>query len=355
MSANYNTALLRQLQSPLFASLEKMEAAVGRVASGSLPAKEVGVSQQAHEVASGLSMIGRQAIARLAHGISLAIRRLSSPESQGWSQEKSIKIAKRLQVLIQAFTTHLQDMVDGGAELHVRLWPLWAELAEEADMDAPDIEDLFEVDPDFSDISFAPRPLSFLQQVVPPAYNRLVSAIDLVEVARSDEEMEQALEKAMEVFTQLYGFRHRRAYQTYWLVIRARISFGLIKASGLLEEKKQWLSMLRDAGIQMRKFGQDHRRLPPEKVRSALLPLLDPWPSEWGAAHPVLAELDRRLGLSVFWHAVDEIKAEGSTGASAQFSLRQREIEEIVQRCRNSWTRVVSLQPDQRRSAAAHF
>lgn len=355
MSANYNTSLLRQLQSPLLASLRKMEEAVGRVVSGDLPASELAVTKEAHEVASGLSMIGRQAIARLAHGISKTIQMLAQPEAQGWDFIQTQTVARHLQSLIQAFSTHLQDMVNGGDELHVRLWPLWVEVAKATDQPLPEVEDLFEVDPDFEDVSFAPRPLAYLQSVVPGAYERLVAAIGLVEVARTDENMEQGLEKALEVFTQLYGMRHRRAYQTYWLVIRARISVGLIRGKGLLDERADWLALLRDAGIQMRKFGEDHRRLPPEKIRAVLLPLLKPWPDQWANAHPVLAELDRRLGLSVFWRAVEEIRQEGSAGAAAQFSLRQAEIEQLVRQCQTTWNRVVSSIPEQRRAATAAF
>ena len=355
MSANYNTALLRQLQSPLLASLRKMEEVVGRVLSGEVKAADMDITKEAHEVASGLSMIGRQAIARLAHGISQSVRLLSNPQAQGWDFIHTQTVARHLQSLIRAFSTHLQDMINGGEELHARLWPLWVELARATEQPLPEVEDLFEVDPDFDDVTFIPRPLPYLQSTIPGAYDRLVSAIGLVEVARNDEDMERGLQKAMEVFTQLYGIRHRRAYQTYWLIVRARISVGLIRGNGLLDQRPEWLALLRDAGIQMRKFGEDHRRLPPEKIRSVLLPLLEPWPAEWASAHPVLAELDRRLGLSVFWRAVEEIKQEVSAGAAAQFSLRQAEIEQMVQQCRTGWNRVVSSIPEQRRAATAGF
>lgn len=355
MSANYNTALLRQLQAPLLDALRREEEALSQLIENKIRAQDLNVSKEAHEVASGLNMIGRQAIARLARRIELAIEAVSQPDRRGWDHMQVQTVARPLFALVKAFSLHLQDMVVGGEDLHVRLWPLCVALSAAMEESPPAMEELFEIDPNFDDQKFNPRPVVFLQEVTAGAYERLVKAIGSVEVARNQEEMEAGLRKALEVFNQVYALRHRRAYQAYWLIVRGRISAGQLEPAKLLENRDEWLALLRDAGIQLRKFGEDHRRLNAERLAQALQPLLRPWPPEWSVAHPVLAEVDRRLGISAFWQAVEEIKKDSIDGAAAQFSSRQKELETLLMQLRMSWNKLVSATEEQRKLALSGF
>lgn len=350
MSANYNTALLRQMQSPLLASLAKIEEQLDELLSGKRPPQQLDVGKEAHEVSSALHLIGREAVARVARAIEAAVRALAEPHRRGWEKPQIDRASAALVTLVRAFALHLQEM-NAGEGLHVRLWPLWSdlELAMENPV-RPAIEDLFEVDADFQDDHFRPKPVEYLKEFVDGAYSRLTAAVSGMEVARSEAEMEVGLRKALDVFSHVYGLKHRKAYQTYWLILRARLSVGLMEKGTLLANREAWVMLLRETGTQLQKFGKDHRRMPPEKVHALVRPLLKPWPPEWTVAHPILAEVDRRMGLSVFWSAVEEVMAESSEGASAKFTLRKKEIEASLVALRNNWSKAISSPPEQRKA-----
>ena len=355
MSAPYNTALLRHLKAPTLAALGAIDVAVEGVIEGRVAPQELDVRRSAHEVASALGMIGSQAAARLARAIEEGVQALSEPDRRGWDHIRVQTVARALSSFVKAFAVHLQDMINGQGGPHVRLWPLWGALMQAMEREAPDVESLFEMDADFEDETFSPRPQVHLAETVDGAYERLLAAIGLVETARTTSNMEHALNLASEVFSHLYGLRHNRSYHVLWLILRGRLAAGLLRPETLLSQKAEWLELLRDAGLQMRKFGSDHRRLSPEKLREALGPLLAPWPSEWAVAHPVLAELDRRLGLSVFREAVAEIRADNVEGAAAKFSLRKKELESLLQMLRTEWSKAAGAAPAQRKATQTRF
>ncbi len=355
MSANYNTSLFRQLQAPLLDALGQIETGLQKLLESQIQAKELGLVDKAHEVTSSLKIVKRNAVANLAETIEKGIVFLSAPERQGWDFIQIQSVARALLPLVSAFSLHLKDMVAGNDALHVQLWPLWAKACAVMELPAPEVEDLFEIDPDFSGETFQLRPEEYLNTVVTGANERLVLAIGAVEAARNKSEMEAALRKATEVFNQIYALRHHRAYQPYWLIVRARLAVGLMLPEKLLDQREEWLSLLREASIQLRKFGADSRRMSEKTLREALKPLMKPWPKEWAMAHPTLAELDRRLGLSVFWQAAKDVREEADEGALAQFSARQKDLSENIGQLKNHWNKLISAPEEQRKSALAGF
>ena len=355
MSANYNTALFRQLQAPLMDALRQIEGNLEKLLSNQIKPSEVGLNDRAHEVTSSLKMVGRPVLAKLALTVEEGVSGLNTPERNGWDYIKTQAVARALNDLVKAFSLHVQDMMAGNDDLHVRLWPMWVKVIELMDQPVPSMDELFEIDPDFEGDKFSPRPAEYLKTVTDGAYERLTQAIGGVEVARTRADMEAALRKATEVFNQIYALRHRRAHQTYWLVVRARLAVGLMDPNGLLEAREEWLALLRNAGLQLRKFGADARRIELRHVQEVLQPLMKPWPKEWAMAHPTLAELDRRLGLSVFWQASREISASTVEGAASMFSSRQKELGEGIGQLKNHWNKVVAAPEKQRQVAVAGF
>lgn len=355
MSANYNTALFRQLQAPLLDALRQIEGGLEKILSNQIQPKELGLVDKAHEVTSSLRIVQRTAVTRLSETIEAGVVALNAPERRGWDYIQVQSVARALMPLVAGFNRHLQDMAAGNDDLHVHLWPVWAKACALMEQPEPDLEDLFEIDPDFNGDTFSPRPAEYLAAVAAGAYDRLVAAIGMVEVARNRQGMEEGLRKAGEVFNQIYALRHRRAYQAYWLVVRARLAVGLMQPDKLIHQQAEWLALLREASIQLKKFGADARRVSPKLLKDVLKPLMKPWPPEWAVAHPTLAELDRRLGLSVFWQAAKDIREDTRDGALAQFSVRQREIEENVGLLKNHWNKLVGVPEEQRKAALAGF
>lgn len=355
MSSYYNISLFRKLQAPLLDALQKIEAGLEKLLANQIKPNELGLVEKAHEVTNNLLMVRRKAVAGISKTIEKGLASLNEPERVGWDYIRVQAATRALLPLVSAFSAHLKDMVAGNDELHVQLWPLWAKACEAMEMEAPEPEELFEIDPDFSGETFQPRPREHLAEVSEGAHERLVAAIGLVEAARSKPEMETALRKATEVFNQIYALRHLRSYQTYWLVVRARLAVGLMHPDRLLDEREEWLGLLREAALQLRKFGANSRRFSEEVLKDALKPLMKPWPAGWAVAHPTLAELDRRLGLSVFWQAVKDVQDQSSEGALAKFAGRQKEIETTLFQLHTQWNKLIGAPEEQRKAALVAF
>lgn len=361
----YNHALFRTIQAPIQNTLKELDEALEKVVSGALPANQLGLEEATHSVAQSLEMLDRRVLSTLTKSIEGAVKGVNRPERSGWDHIQVQTVARHLLDLVRSFQRHLQDLASGGDELHVRLWPLWKKLNQSMGLDEPDIYALFEVDPNFNDERFSPRsPESILEIVLGDGqdgrhssgvYGRFSAAIGLVEVARSTKEMEDGIQAALDELNRLYALRYKRFYQAYWLILRARLSVGLMKSSELLDQRKEWLALLRDTAMQIRKFGENHRRVKVERLIQAIQPLLKPWPEEWSRSHPILAELDRRFGLSVFWQAVDEILNDSQDGAAAQFFSRQKELDDALGLLKTTWNRFVSQSDEQQKVALAQF
>lgn len=365
MTTIYNHALFRQIQAPIQNTLRKLDDALEKVVAGSLPASQLGMEEDIRMVATNLGILDRKVLSVLAKSVEGAVQGVNHPDRFGWDHIQVQTVARHLLDLVRAFQQHLLDLASGGDELHVRMWPLWKKMNQAMGLEEPDIYSLFEVDPNFNDEQFRARSAESIQEMVlgdrqegtqsSGIYGRFVGAIGLVEVARTNKEMETGIQSALDELNRLYALRHKRFYQAYWLILRARLSVGLMKAGDLLDQRKEWLALLRDASIQIRMFGENHRRIKVDRLYQDIQPLLKPWPEEWARAHPILAELDRRFGLSVFWRAVDEILNDSQDGAAAQFFSRQKELNESLGQLKTTWNRFVSSTEEQRKVALAPF
>ncbi len=364
MSTNYNHALFRQMQAPIQNTLKQLDEALNQVLSGERPAGKLGLEEDVHTMATNLDMIERRVLSTLGKSLEGAVVGINHPEPLGWDHVQVQTVARHLLDITSAFSLHLQDLAAGGDDLHVRLWPLWKKLNQSMGKPDPDIYDLFEIDPNFNDQRFRPLgPKALIETVLGDGTDgpgggingRFIGAIGLVEVARTNKDMETALQSALDEVNRLYGLHHKRFYQAYWLILRARLSVGLMKPDDLVDQRKEWLALLREASLQINKFGENHRRIKIDRLYQAMGPLIRPWPAGWGQAHPILSELDRRFGMTVFWQAVDEVLNDTQDGAAAQFFSRQKELNDSINQLRQSWNRFVGNSDEHRKAALAQF
>jgi len=128
-----------------------------------------------------------------------------------------------------------------------------------------------------------------------------------------------------------------------------------MRPADLLEAKTEWVDFLRETSVQIRKFGENHRRVKIDRLHHAVRPLLKRWPDEWAQAHPILAEMDRRFGLTVFWQAVEEVQNDSNDGAAAQFSSRQKDLNQSLIQLKSTWNRFISTSDEQKKIALASF
>lgn len=342
MSVNFNIAMLRSIQQPLSESMEAIIAQLTRLIAGQVQGSELDQGQHAKLVRGSLEMIGCQAISRLAATLESGCSALVQPERRGWDRERVEEVAKSLLLLAEGLDDQVKHMLVDNEDLPVRMWPAWAQVHEAMGEPLASPEDLFEPDPNFEDEKFQPLATDYLVQVCEGMTERLSQAINQLETARDGTGVAKALREAERVFNWAYGLRHRRGYQAYWLVMRARMAIGLIQDPSLLEDKASWTVLLNEASIELQKFAKDALRVRPDLLLKVIRPLLTPWPQSWTNAHPALAEMDARMGLSVFWKTVAEVQDQKSQMAVSQFVAHQDELLALLAAVRSEWTRYVS-------------
>lgn len=342
MSANFNIAMLRSIQQPLAESMEAIIAQLTRLLAGQTPGAELDQGQHSKLVRGSLEMIGCQAISRLASTLERGCEALAQPERRGWDRDRVEEVSKSLLLLAEGLDDQIKHMLVDNEDLPVRMWPAWAQVYEAMGEPVPTPEDLFEPDPNFEDEKFQPLAIDYLAQVCEGMNERLAQSISQLESSRDGTGVAKALREAERVFNWAYGLRHRRGYQAYWLVMRARMAMGLIQDPALLEDKASWTVLLNEASIELQKFAKDGLRVRPDLLLKVIRPLLEPWPQSWTNAHPALAEMDARMGLSVFWRTVVEVQDQKAQFAVAQFVAHQDELLALLASVRSEWTRYVS-------------
>lgn len=342
MSANFNIAMLRNIQQPLAESMEAIIAQLTRLIAGQIPGSELDQGQHAKLVRGGLEMIGCQAISRLAATLEKGCEALVTPERRGWDRSRVEQVGKSLLLLAEGLDDQIKHMLVDSEDLPVRLWPVWAHVYETMGEPVPTPEDLFEPDPNFEDEKFQPLALDYLSQVCEGMSERLSLAISQLVAAQNGTSVAKALREAERVFNWAYGLRHRRGYQAYWLVMRARMAIGLIQDPSHLEDKASWTVLLNEASVELQKFSKDMLRVRPDLLLKVIRPLLTPWPESWTNAHPALSEMDARMGLSVFWKTVAEVQDQKSQLAVSQFVAHQDELLSLLAGLRSEWTRYLS-------------
>lgn len=342
MSANFNIAMLRSIQQPLSESMEAIIAQLTRLLAGQIKGHDLDQGQHAKLVRGSLEMIGCQAISRLALTLEKGCEALVNPDRRGWDAERVEKVGTNLLLLAEGLDDQIKHMLVDNEDLPVRLWPAWARVHDALGDPAPVPEDLFEPDPNFEEERFQPLSLDFLQQVCSDMTARLQAAIQQLESAEDGHDVAKSLREAERVFNWAYGLRHRRGYQAYWLVMRARMAIGLIQDPSMLEDKAEWTVLLNEALLELQKFAKDALRVRPELLLKVIRPLLKPWPESWTYAHPALAEMDSRMGLSVFWKTVSEVQDQVAQEAITKFVAHQEELLGLISRLKGEWTRYVS-------------
>lgn len=342
MSANFNIAMLRSIQQPLAESMEAIITQLTRLMAGQITGSELDQGQHAKLVRGSLEMIGCQAISRLAATLERGCEALVLPDRRGWDTARVEQVAKSLLLLAEGLDDQIKHMLVDNEDLPVRLWPVWAHVYESMGEPAPAPEDLFEPDPNFEDEKFQPLAVDYLAQVCDGMSERLSHAIAQLDSAHDGAGVAKALREAERVFNWAYGLRHRRGYQAYWLVMRARMAIGLIQDPALLEDKASWTVLLNESSIELQKFAKDALRVRPDLLLKVIRPLLTPWPQSWTNAHPALEEMDSRMGLSVFWKTVDEVQDQKLQLAVSQFVAHQDELLSLLASLRSEWTRYVS-------------
>lgn len=342
MSANFNIAMLRSIQQPLAESMEAIIAQLTRLLAGQAPGPELDQGQHSKLVRGSLEMIGCQAISRLASTLERGCEALAQPERRGWERDRVEEVSKSLLLLAEGLDDQIKHMLVDNEDLPVRMWPAWAQVYEAMGEPVPTPEDLFEPDPNFEDEKFQPLAIDYLAQVCEGMNERLSQSISQLEASRDGTGVAKALREAERVFNWAYGLRHRRGYQAYWLVMRARMAMGLIQDPALLEDKASWTVLLNEASIELQKFAKDGLRVRPDLLLKVIRPLLEPWPQSWTNAHPALSEMDARMGLSVFWKTIVEVQDQKSQFAVAQFVAHQDELLALLASVRSEWTRYVS-------------
>lgn len=342
MSVNFNIAMLRSIQQPVAESLEVLIAQLTRFLAGQGSQAEFEQGQHAKLVRGSLEMIGCQAISRLAATLERGYEALSNPERRGWDPERAQDVARNLLLLAEGLDDQIKHMLVDNEDLPVRMWTVWAAVHEAMAEPVPPPEDLFEPDPNFEDEKFQPLATDYLAQVCEGMSERLTNAIALLDAAQDGVAVSRALREAERVFNWAYGLRHRRGYQAYWLVMRARMAMGLIQEPEVLEDKAPWNVLLGEALIELQKFAKDTLRVRPDLLLKVIRPLLTPWPDTWTQAHPALAEMDARMGLSVFWKTVQEVQDQKSQVAVSQFAAHQDELLAVLAAVRGEWTKYIS-------------
>ena len=342
MSVNFNIAMLRSLQQPIGESLANLNAELAQWNVGLVATETMKSVEHARLVRGSLSMIGCHALAKLASTVEQAVVALQSPDHRGWDAARARAVAQATVALSEALMGQINHILSDDDDLPVRLWPQWRDVALAMGEPVPGPDDLFEPDPSFDDTPFAALAPDYLLGVVTSAVERLQSALEQLSKSDRSSTTAEALRAAEKVFDWAYGLRHGRGYQTYWLVLRARLALGLLEDPSVLEDKGPWNVLLREAKLELQKFGQNTIRPRSELLLKTLRPLLKGWPEGWTQAHPALAEVDARLGLSLFRKTAALVQSQDAQAATRQTAGLQERLGDTLAQVRTEWTRYVS-------------
>lgn len=351
MSTNFNLAMLRNLHEPVSESLDAAIMQLSQYAAGTMDPSSFSGAHHAHLVNGSLSVIGCRAASRVAALLEEAMGALPMPQTRGWSDEQALEVARLCQDLSSQLLEHINRILADMEDLPVRMWPTYRDLHEHLGSPvqaAP--EDLYEPDPNFQNLKFAPLAEDYLSSVIRGAISRLRDAIEKVDGSSSKQDLETGLQSALKVFDWVYSLRHARGYQAYWLALSARISMGLLD-DDVLGDKGPWSVLLGEALIELEKFARNNRRVDPDLLGKTIRPLVSRWPAHWAQSHPTMAETNERLGISLFWETLDEVEST----SKPQVLHASNELPSIIEQLKLSWGRYVVAEgasPDQALAAA---
>lgn len=337
MSAHYNRVMLRQLRGPLLELLGKLSKACAQVAQGeSLPADLSG-SADAQQLADSLKMAGCEALGHLSRTLAEAIRGLENGPARGWTEERGRAIATAAQRLADGIVPLIQAFAEGDGPLPVTLWPTWSALLTEMNESVPPPSALFEPAAAFDDATFERLDPAYLKEVVAGASLRLNQATERLTAAESAGDataFTQALGQVQEVFDWAFRTRHRRSFQAYWLIVRARLAAARVHANQSLSDSSSIRHLLRNAHLELERFGADAARVSQQRQAEDIQPLLSPWDATM-EHNEVLVDLRTRFGLDAFWAAVAAPPAPPASPALTSES----ELRDLLGRVHEAWGR----------------
>lgn len=348
MTASYNVALLRNLWPAVEGGLKNLrerlvsgEYRTGNRTDNAVSARspapatspaETPLRNLAHQIHTGLEMVKCHAVIRIAATLDETVTGLFEADRRGWNAIRSNQVAQLAVRLTDGLMRQIHHMVNGEATQPVVLWPLWSALNEHIGRARGEPADLFEPEPRFVDAHFQSLDPDYLLDVVGGADQRLEDELAKWGGAADAAHAERSARRSLEVFDMLFSLRHRRAYQVYWLVWRARLTLGLLGGGqALWNQRATWVEELGEVLVEIRKFGKGTREPVHDRLMSALRPVLvSPWNEAWGVGHPVLAELNSCLNLSAFWLSAASVNTPEQQQAAAEFEQNRGSLNQAV-------------------------
>jgi chemosensory pili system protein ChpA (sensor histidine kinase/response regulator) len=335
MSSNYNQVVLRQLRPTLIDILEQAKAATRAVAQNEVDAEDIAGVDDTAQLGGSLDMVGCHALARLTRTLALAVESLSHAPARGWEPPHAREVAAAAHRFAAALIPQIERMADGHGALPVRLYPQWQALLTVMNEPVPTPETLFEPDPNFENEGFSRLDKTYLRNVVEGASARLAAAEQALDRATTRPALEAAVSAAAEVFQWVYQLQHRKGFQPFWLVVRARLAAALATPDEL-ESKAALQWVLKEAHLELHRFGSDAKQVSSGVLDRLLVPLLAPWPADW-AHQPVLQELRARLRLDAFWGALAHLNQ--PTSNSDDGETHRPDVVNAVEGLRDAWAK----------------
>lgn len=353
MSAHYNRVMMRQLRDPFLELLKKVSTACNEIVLGTLLPENLGEGdnlQDAKDLSSSLRMMGCMGLALVAQGLAQALDGLANAPARGWNDHRAREIAQDARHLADELAPQLNRLAEDEPVLPASLWPSWARLLDRMNEPVPGPEALFEPVADFDDTPFEHLDPTYLKEVVEGATVRLNAAVQRLDRAESDRDVAEfatALAQVQEVFDWAYRTRHRKRFQAYWLIVRARLSEARLHAAAHLDASDSIRVLIRNGHLELQRFGANAARVGPDRLLTDIGPLLEAWTPEM-ESNDVLAELRQRFGLDDFWQVMREAHEKKERPAGQVFEQTRPELGGLLDRVCEAWARWSSSTGDMR-------
>lgn len=350
---NYNISLLKTIKDPLFQSFEKLIENLDDVLASNRATKDLG-SGEIVNIIGCMQMIGLTSLFQVAKDIRYAIEQLQKSESVNWDHIRVSEVARAIKDLTSGMWEQVRSLEQEEKKMAVLLWPSWLRLQTVMKKEQPNIEILFDPDPDVSPDNFSALDLNTLTTSSQPHLSRMEVALQnltklLSKPEFSQENWDNNLKNVETVFEWAYALKHRFGYHGYWLAGRARIAYELLNSGkNSTSENDQLLQSLQTAQVELRKFVSDSRKPRPDAVQQMMQPLLHPWPLSWDAMYSSLAEVKDVFGLEKFWKTAEAVKV-ADKEEKISTGVNVNELFDSVQVLKKAWTNLsASEEPDPR-------
>lgn len=342
--------MMRQLRDPLLDLLKNIAGACGQVSRGERLPEDVTEAESARHMTDSLKMVGCPALGRLSQALGQALDGLANAPARGWSDDHAKLVAGDAMVLAQDLSPVLLHLSEGADILPVALWPRWSQLLSRMNVPVPPPSELFEPAAEFDDLVFERLDPEYLAEVVTGATGRLDRATETLNGAVEDRDVQsftQSLGLIQEVFDWAGRTHHRRGFQPYWLIVRARLAEARQNVGAHLADPEPICQLVRHGHLELQRFGADARRVGQERLLEDIIPLLGPW-SDSLRENPVLTDLRERFNLDGFWAAVSQVTEKKAIPAGQDFEQAKTVLSGLLERVEESWVRWSSAGGDVR-------